>query len=1196
MFYFGLDYKLLCGMTKFNYFCYKYFCMRVLYIFMLVLFSLDKHSYAQSNLTLKTPFNDAVFSHTAPSILFRWNHDGSSTYTLEVAQNIDFSDALQFISPSSSFSLGLDNLNLGSYFWRIQSGLGNTSAVRTFRVLNLASLGVLVYHIDAQDSIVVSFGKVTQWNNQASQQHNAVQSTASLAPDFVDLGPNNNPVVRFGGPSGLTQHRMSLGTVDIQQANFSLFMVMRQQTVNSALPYVLGFQGGGRVGGVHVRGTFGTYSNFGIVYDPPLEERRPNTAGNFNWRIHSFSNNQIFFDAIQVGGYTGAGVSGLRFNMIGTRPDVTSLNFHGDIAEILAFNSSLSTSDRSSVEQYLASKYTPYPDLGDDINLCASSVTLGPINDPAFTSVQWSNGQTNVPTIQVTQNGWYWVQAVAFGRTMRDSIFVSGLVPTPQLNLTQNQTICFGNSLNINYTNTLPSGITAQWSTGATGNSISVSEPGSYAVVFQNANGCQISSQTLEVAVNYFPQTRGLGEDRTFCLNSQLFFEYGNQGMPPYTHVWSTGSTAGSIPITLLGTNEYRVAVTDAMGCVARDTVRINLLNIDGPTVSFSYDTTCVLTPTIFTDNSILGSGDSVLEYLWIFPNGSSAEFSPMYTPNTNLPYPVELQLTTALGCRSSFRDTVVMLPEPKVQFSIPTLICQDANVMFTGSQTSFETIMNWEWRFGSILNPIATANGSSVTYAFPNHGNINVTLLARDVNGCIDTVTQLVNVRPRPQVVFGFTEVCAGNAVQFNNQSSILAPAQISGQLWTFHDGVATTQLNPVRIYPNPGYYNVTLQVNGNNGCSAQLSQQIQIHALPQLSYTTDAACAGIAAHFNDQSTVLNGSIGSVEWTFDGALTLQGANVVYSFPNGGNRQVLHRVVSDFGCVRSASYNLNLTPVLKANFELNPNVIIVDYPIEFENLSVGQNYNAWWFNGEELFNSSSPVLTFGAEQIGEELEVMLVVGNDVCFDTLIRNYTVLENRTDLAVKQLFVSEINGFFVVGVELENRGFTPITQADLNLRSPHIGLIKETWQGNLDAGQSEIYVMGAQILNTLSEEQALENYICVEAVLKLPLQFVDQDLSNNAKCKSLNDDNKIWLQSHPNPSGDKFTLQVLVPVQQEVSIKLFDSMGREIEELGAGLVMQAGLNLLEIQAADWPSGVYHVLVYSQQGRVSTRLTKID
>jgi PKD repeat protein len=473
--------------------------------------------------------------------------------------------------------------------------------------------------------------------------------------------------------------------------------------------------------------------------------------------------------------------------------------------------------------------------LGEDKDVCANSVFLGPIFDPAFNTIQWSTGQTGNQTIQVTQNGWYWVQTEAFGRVMRDSIFVSGLVPQPQLTVSNNTTICYGDTVALGYTNLLEPGISVEWLDGSTGPSINVGSAGTYGVTFTNAEGCSFSSLPVTFAVNEFPLTNGLGADRTVCLNTALFFEYGTAGLAPYTHLWSDGSTDPSLTPQTIGTATYDIAVTDAMGCVALDTVEIELVATEGPLLNFDFDTVCFNTLNVFTDLSTAATGDNVTTATWIFPNDTLTGASVNYQAPLNVPYFVDLVVSTAAGCEGRMRDTVTFLPQPDAYF-VPGNFCQEVSGSFLASQLSPESIVSWQWNFGDPASGVNnTATGAAVSHIFNLAGNYNVQLIATDVNGCTDTVVQVVNVKAAPSVDFNFIEACAGSFISFNNSTTIVSPFVIASYSWQFGDGSTSGQTNPLKPYLNAGNYNVTLTANGNNGCSSATTKTVKVHAFPQ-------------------------------------------------------------------------------------------------------------------------------------------------------------------------------------------------------------------------------------------------------------------------------------------------------------------------------------------------------------------------
>lgn len=108
------------------------------------------------------------------------------------------------------------------------------------------------------------------------------------------------------------------------------------------------------------------------------------------------------------------------------------------------------------------------------------------------------------------------------------------------------------------------------WSTGQTGSSITVTEPGSYWVEVANAFGCS-ARDTVAFSLHPLPVV-DLGEDMSFCEGSTVMLSAGS-GFSSYA--WSTGATSYYINVEQPG--EYWVAVTDANGCGADDAVVLTM-------------------------------------------------------------------------------------------------------------------------------------------------------------------------------------------------------------------------------------------------------------------------------------------------------------------------------------------------------------------------------------------------------------------------------------------------------------------------------------------------------------------------------------------------------------------------------------------------------------------------------------------
>lgn len=101
---------------------------------------------------------------------------------------------------------------------------------------------------------------------------------------------------------------------------------------------------------------------------------------------------------------------------------------------------------------------------------------------------------------------------------------------------------------------------TYEWSTGETGEFITVFESGTYTVTITNADGCSEEA-------TYTVDLIGCDLDASFEWDavSGTLTANATGGTPPYAYTWSNGATGESIQVTDSGL--YTVFVTDAQGC-----------------------------------------------------------------------------------------------------------------------------------------------------------------------------------------------------------------------------------------------------------------------------------------------------------------------------------------------------------------------------------------------------------------------------------------------------------------------------------------------------------------------------------------------------------------------------------------------------------------------------------------------------
>ena len=125
-------------------------------------------------------------------------------------------------------------------------------------------------------------------------------------------------------------------------------------------------------------------------------------------------------------------------------------------------------------------------------------------------------------------------------------------------------------------------------------------------------------------------------------------------------------------------------------------------------------------------------------------------------------------------------------------------------------------------WLFGDG----ATYSGINATHTYTLPGNYNVQLVSTNQFGCKDTAQLSTPVQvlatPAPTFTVSSNQGCSPLFVHF---SSTTTWTQGASYLWTFGNGMTSTEQNPDIIFNDPGYYSVNLSVMNNNGCSDSIN-----------------------------------------------------------------------------------------------------------------------------------------------------------------------------------------------------------------------------------------------------------------------------------------------------------------------------------------------------------------------------------
>ena len=247
-------------------------------------------------------------------------------------------------------------------------------------------------------------------------------------------------------------------------------------------------------------------------------------------------------------------------------------------------------------------------------------------------SYSWSTGATT-QSVNATSTGNYDVTVTyANGCTSSASQSVTvNPAPVTTINASGPTTFCQGGSVVL----TATSGQTYNWTNGATTQSITVNQSGSYGVTVSYVGGCTSSATPVVVTVNPAPATTITASGSiTFCQGGSVSLT-ASTGI---SYTWSNGASSQSI--TVLNSGTYTVTVVYNGGCSSTSvptSVTVNPL-----------PATPVITPLGTDLTSSAASGNQWFLNGNIIPGATSANF----TPAINGDYTV--MVTDANGCTAT--------------------------------------------------------------------------------------------------------------------------------------------------------------------------------------------------------------------------------------------------------------------------------------------------------------------------------------------------------------------------------------------------------------------------------------------------------------------------------------------------------------------------------------------------------------
>ena len=1033
-----------------------------------------------------------------------------------------------------------------------------------FQPTNLPNLALW---LSADSSIIVSSGKVTQWNDLSGNGNNFTPPLVSDQPSYL-FSPylSGFAGVVFDG----TDRLLSISNFTL--TNATIFIISTQNTGDANVgrlidhSYNSGFwigRSGSNIGGGFMEGA-APYGNFNSIQDnkPAILSLVRNGA-----TTSYFINSNPFSTPTRT-----TNSSPTTSNKIVLGASITGGNYgKKNIYDVIIYNTNLSSANRLAVEYYLKNKYAPPFSLGQDItttNFCPITFTA----PSGFTNLLWSTGATS-SSVTVNQSGTYWVQGTdLFGYVSRDTVMVNYPVISPP----QNTNICINSSVQWNAD--MGAGYTYLWNNGATTPILNISSPGTYSVQVTDALGCIKNSNPATFTVDTYAQNVSLGADTSLCADNLINLQTGAQATVSY--YWNGDASTAQAPFWAVDTTgNYFVETVNINGCVAQDTLHVTVTG-QAPLANFSFQNQCFGLPNQFNDASVGLPNDPVSTWQWDFGNGATLNTqNPNYTYTTPGVYSVQLYAESAGGCGAFHTEILQVHALPTAAF---TEIGHCAGELFEFTNTSITgdaPLLNYSWNFGQAA--IGSANTSTLpnpSCAFMNAGIYQVALEVSDTNSCIHAITLPLNVQEIPVASFLVNNACEGNNVVIQNNSTIGDTFSLVTHYWAYGDGTVAVNPSIAKHYDSYGNYTILLVETASNGCVDSTQQNITIHPNPQLAWEIGPACQFTYTEFTNTSTVPIGSISSTDWLVNLQYPYTSSSATYPFLTTGIQYLNLSTTSDQGCISDTLILVNVAGPLQANFTVVPSDLVAGISSVFSSSSIGATNYSWDFGDGNIASGAQATHSYAGSQIGNTLTVSLQVSNDLgCLDTLDQSYTIGAPHFDLALSNLFCQDIASYWTIGCEIKNKGSIAITQANL-VASLLNGLpIMETWQGALASGESTIYVFQSHPAAYIGTQDDEISYLCIEGKGFNVLNMEDEQLTNNTICKNLETEGVVLLPIFPNPGNSSLEIQLFAPSAQNISLNLYDMQGRMIYSYSDNELLSAGVHAINIPTQQLSSGSY-------------------
>ncbi|MEM8523679.1 MAG: PKD domain-containing protein [Bacteroidota bacterium] len=552
------------------------------------------------------------------------------------------------------------------------------------------------------------------------------------------------------------------------------------------------------------------------------------------------------------------------------------------------------------------------------------------------------------------------------------------------------------------------------------------------------------------------------------------------------------------------------------------------------------------------------------LRYQWQIDRGNGFENLPEgeLFSNVNTPSLSINNVTLAMDgnqfrliVRSECLGETASAPIPLViesQATVPDFEfeLQPGGVVIFNNTSDFAERIAWDFGEG-----VASASNST-SFTFPAEGDYEVTLTAS--NECGErSITKTVTVVFEPTAAFDANnaEGCAPLVVDFENQSS----ENTASFEWIFPSGTpnTSTDANPSVTFQEGGLHDVILIATNELGSDTIIQPEyIFVKPSPTANFIEESLNDDLSIELTNTS--INGE--SFIWDFgDGSPTSTEINPIHTYDLIGTYTITLTATNDCG-ENTVTREIAVGAAPLANFSSDATSGCVPITVQFIDISDGQRESwSWEFEGGQpaTSNEQNPTVTYSDTG---SYTVKLIVTNELGQDELVR--------------EEFIQVL----------------PPPSPDFNFEAMD-GSVSFI---NLSEGASR-YVWSFGDGNVSQEEEPTHEFNRTGLYYVTLNAFNDfcastKTLAINIIISSLDNlDQKVVAKTYPNPVSDVLTIALEGLSPTRLQLRLMDTQGRILQEQTLN-----SADLLELNVAEYPAGLYFVQVLGEDWQVTEQVLK--